>query len=239
MSDIFREVEEDLRHEKYKRLWDKYGPYVLAVAFLIVAGTAGYRGWEAWEASRSETTGDQYINALQSADDGEIEDAEKALSELSVDAPGGYSDMARLRAASIKAQNDDAEGALKAFTEIAKDGGVAPVFQNAARIQAGYILVDNADFAEVEKQLSGLAANDNAWRHSARELIGLAAYKAEKYEDAQKWFQQVIDDRAAPADLSARAQVMLSLIQAEIKPSTSSSQSDGAGEDGKKNGEEK
>ena len=42
MSDIFREVDEEIRHERYKRLWDRFGPYLIAVALLIVVGTAAF-----------------------------------------------------------------------------------------------------------------------------------------------------------------------------------------------------
>ncbi len=46
MSDIFREVDEDLRREQFKRLWDRFGTYVIGLAVLIVVVTAGYRGWD-------------------------------------------------------------------------------------------------------------------------------------------------------------------------------------------------
>ena len=49
MSDIFREVDEDLRREQYKRLWDRFGGYVIGLAVLIVVAVGGYKAWEWWE----------------------------------------------------------------------------------------------------------------------------------------------------------------------------------------------
>ncbi len=58
MSDIFREVDEDIRHEKYRRLWDRFGSWVIAVAVLIVVGTGGYRGWLYWQDTQSQSAGE-------------------------------------------------------------------------------------------------------------------------------------------------------------------------------------
>jgi hypothetical protein len=43
MSDIFQEVEEDVRRERYEKLWKKYGNYIIALAVLIVAGVAAWQ----------------------------------------------------------------------------------------------------------------------------------------------------------------------------------------------------
>ncbi len=240
MSDIFREVEEDLRHEHYKRLWDKYGSYMLGVAVLIVVATGGYRGWEAWQASQAENAGDRYVAALQSANEGELQSAEQALMALGADAPAGYAVLAKLRAASVKAQSGDAEAALKAFAEIAGDSSVKQSFRNAARIHAGYLLVDNGDLAQIKKQVSDLTETGQAWRHSARELMGLANYKSGDLDEARKWFQQAVDDRQAPANLANRSRLMLALIQGESKTTLPDASSSGgaATEGAKTNGGE-
>ena len=106
MSDIFREVDEEIRHERYKRLWDRFGPYLIAVALLIVVGTAAYRGWVYWRETEAQASGDVFVQAVRLAEEGKFADAEARLGELS-DAPGGYPSLARLRAASLQAQAGD------------------------------------------------------------------------------------------------------------------------------------
>ena len=49
MSDIFHEVEEEVRREHYEKLWKKYGNYVIAVASVLVLGVA--YGWKLGAAS--------------------------------------------------------------------------------------------------------------------------------------------------------------------------------------------
>src|SRR5262249_62201699 len=43
VSDIFQEVDEEVRREQLKKLWDRYGNYAVAAAFLLVAAVSGLR----------------------------------------------------------------------------------------------------------------------------------------------------------------------------------------------------
>ena len=44
MTDLFREVEEDLRREQFSKLWEKYGAWVIGLAVGIVVLTAAFVG---------------------------------------------------------------------------------------------------------------------------------------------------------------------------------------------------
>ena len=53
MSDIFNEVDEEVRREQLKKLWERYGNLIIAAAFLVVAGVAAWRGYEYWQARKA------------------------------------------------------------------------------------------------------------------------------------------------------------------------------------------
>src|SRR6476620_8362432 len=89
MSDIFREVDEDIRREQYKKLWDRFGIYVIGLAVLIVVLTAGYRGWVYWQDRQAQAAGDRFLAALQLATDGKHTEAEAALATIAADGTGG------------------------------------------------------------------------------------------------------------------------------------------------------
>ena len=46
MSELFDEVDEEVRREQLKKLWDKYSIYIIALALLIIAGVGGWRGYQ-------------------------------------------------------------------------------------------------------------------------------------------------------------------------------------------------
>ena len=50
MSDIFQEVDEEVRRERLMQLWKRYGNFVIAAAVIVVLGVGGWRGYQWWDA---------------------------------------------------------------------------------------------------------------------------------------------------------------------------------------------
>lgn len=214
MSDIFREVDEDLRHEQYKRLWNRFGPYVIGLAVLIVAVTAGWRLWEYWELRSAEASGDRFIAALKIANEGDSQEAISALEAIAADGTGLYPMLAEFRIAAERAASGDTEGAVEAFDALAADGSTPDTIRPIARLRAALILSDSASLADLEDRIGDLAGTGEPWRHAAREILGLAAWRAGDLETARKYYDQIAADQEKPADLQTRAAFMLELIKA-------------------------
>jgi hypothetical protein len=215
MSDIFREVDEDIRRDQLKKLWDRTAPYVIGAAVLIVVATAGYRGWEYWQERQAQSSGDRFVAAVQLSDDGRAAESIAALEGLVADGTGGYPILARFRIATEKAKAGDIEGAVVEFDTIA--AGNAPAEMRAmARLRAAILLVDTASLAELESRVGDLAATGTPWRHTAREVLGLAAWRSGDYEAARTHFDSLVADQEAPQDLRQRVQLMLALVDARI-----------------------
>ncbi|HWJ71643.1 MAG TPA: tetratricopeptide repeat protein [Kaistia sp.] len=216
MTDIFHEVEEDLRREQAKRLWRRFGPYVLVVAVLIVVGTAGWRGWLYWREQQAAATGDRFVAALQLAEDGKKDEALKALQDLSQTGTGGYPVLAQFRAAAELAGTGKTDDAVNAFDAIASNGSTPPLLKAMARLRAAMLLVDTVDLAGMKTRLDDLAATGGPWRNSARELLGLTAWRVGDLEAARGYFTEISDDPTAPQSTKARANLMLELIRSKV-----------------------
>ncbi|MDQ0454437.1 tetratricopeptide repeat protein [Rhizobium paknamense] len=217
---FIREVNEELRSEQMSRAWRRFGPVIIAVAVLIVLGTAGYRLYDYWTDDRASQSGDRFLAATKLARDGKTDEALSALGALEKEGYGAYPVLARLRAASLIAEKGDAKGAIDAFTAIGKDMSVPQVIRDVAHIRAGWLLVDNGTYEQVAAQVESLSAPAYALRQSAREALGLAAYKAGQMERAREWFQQITEDADAPRNVANRAQIMLDNINATTKPNS-------------------
>lgn len=220
MSDIFQEVDEDIRREQMRRLWDRFGPYVLAAAVLIVVATAGYKGWEYWQERQAQAMGDRFIAALQAANDGKHDEALKAFQEISKDGSGGYPALARFRVASEEALNGNHSGAVADFTALSNDSSVNPDIQAMAKLRAALLTVDTASFADMQSRIGDLATVGSPWRQSAREILGLAAWRTGDYAASRKYFDEIANDVDTSRELHDRAQIMLALIAAKLGPET-------------------
>jgi len=212
-SDILlREVNDDLRRERYAKLWDKYGVIVLAGAFLIVAGVAGGKFWEHWSAKQAAQSGEKYVAALDLSRDNKLDDAAKIFDEFTKSGPAGYSILARFRMAVQIAKTGDTAGAVQAYDKLAEDRSVAKAMQGYARVRSAVLLLDSASSAEIEARLKDLVKDGNPWRGTARELIGLSAYKAGELEKARDQFSAILSGAGTTPGLRQRAEMMLGLL---------------------------
>ena len=170
MSDdtFIREVNEEIRQDQAKALWDRFGPAILGLALLVILGTAAWVGYDYWVESKANTAGDNFAQALQLAKDGKSDEALTALKALETDGYGAYPVLARLRSASVLADKGDAKGAVTAFDAVAADSSIPMSFRDVARLRAAFLLVDSGSYADVAQRAEQLSADTNPFRTSAR-----------------------------------------------------------------------
>ncbi|AHK45110.1 MULTISPECIES: tetratricopeptide repeat protein [Ensifer] len=214
---FIREVNEELRSDQMKNIWARFGSVIVAIAVLIVLGTIGKVGYDYWRDNASSKSGDEFLQALNLAKENKADEALAALNNLQKDGYGAYPVLARLRAATLQAEKGETDAAIKAFSEIGKDTGLPEALRDAARLRAAYLLVDTGTYDQVSAEVEQLAVPQNNMRHSAREALGLAAYKAGDTAKAKSWFQQIVDDPQSPRNVAGRAQMLLDVIAASGK----------------------
>jgi hypothetical protein len=215
MSDegFFREVNEELRKDQAKAVWDRYGPAAIALALLVIIATAGWVGYDYWTTAKANNSGDAFSQALRLANEGRSDEALGALQALETEGYGSYPTLARMRAATVLADRGDQTGAVAGFDAVAADGSVPQIIRDMAKLRAGLILVDTGSYADVAQRVEALTGDTNALRHTAREALGLSAWKEGRAADALKLFEQISSDQAAPRNARERATVMLELVR--------------------------
>lgn len=214
---FIREVNEQIRSEQFNNFWGRYGIVVVGAALLVVLGAAGAGIYEYWNTSRASTSGDQFATALKLAQEGKNDEALKAFSDLETAGHGSYPVLAKFRSATLLAQKGDAAAAVAAFTAIGNDNSAPQVFRDTARVRAAWLLVDTGTYEQVSAQAEVLTGEGQAMRNSAREALGLSAYKAGDFAKAKQWFEQITADVQAPRNVTSRAQIMLDNIAASGK----------------------
>ncbi len=212
MSDIFREVDEELKQERYALLWKKYGRYVIAFAVFLVLGVAGREGWQHYREGVRATESDRFLAATRGIADGGGSDALAAFEGLAAESGTGYGLLAQFRAASLRLAEGDSAGALAAYEAIASNSDAAPIYQELAVLLIGLNTLDSGDPAALTGRLQPLAAPGRPWRHSARELLAALALRQGDAAGATTLYRQVADDGEAPQGVRARAAEMLRII---------------------------
>lgn len=216
MADIFHEVDEEVRREQLKKLWDRYSIYLIALAVLIVAGMAAWRGNEYWVAKKAAAAGAAFEAAIVLNEEGKRAEAEAAFAKVAAEAPAGYRVLARMRAAGALAQSKPAD-AVKVYDEISADASLGTVWQDLAAVRAGLLLVDTAPLADMRRRLDPVAEPTRSFRHTARELLALSAWRNHDVSTARKYIDMIAGDAESPIGVRARADVLSALITADGK----------------------
>jgi hypothetical protein len=216
VADIFHEVDEEVRREQLKKLWDRYSIYLIALAVLVVAGIGAWRGYEYWVAKRAAAAGAAFETAMALSGDGKYVEAEVAFAKVAADSPEGYRALARMRAAGALAQIKPAD-AIKSYDELATDASLGAIWQDLAAIRAGLLLVDTASLSDMRRRLDQLAEPTRSFRHSARELLALSAWRNHDLSAAKRYLDMIASDAESPIGTRTRADVLSGLIAAEGK----------------------
>jgi hypothetical protein len=216
VADIFHEVDEEVRREQLKKLWDRYSIYIVALAILIVAGIGAWRGNEYWVAQKAAAAGAAFEQAVILSEQGKHAEAEAAFAKVAAEAPQGYRVLARFRAAAELAQVKP-DDAVKAYDDLAADGTLGAIWQDLAALRAGMLLVDRAGLADMSRRLVPLTEPSRSFRHTARELLALSAWRNHDLAAARRYIDMVATDAETPPGTRARVDVLSALIAADGK----------------------
>jgi hypothetical protein len=216
VSDVFHEIDEDLRREQFKKLWDRYSIVLVAGAILIVAAVGGWRGYMYLEAKKAAEAGSAFEAAISLSEQGKSAEAEVAFAKIAADGSKGYRGLARLRAAA-EASTRDPQAAGKLYDAIAADPTVSGSEQDLARIRAGGLLMETEPYAAMRQRLEPATGEGRTYRHTARELLALSAWRANDATAARQWLDMIGNDPRTPASMRSRAEALQALLPPAAK----------------------
>jgi hypothetical protein len=211
VSEIFDEVDEDVRRDQLKKLWDQYSIYIIAGALLIIAAVGGWRGYQYLEAQKAAEAGAAFDKAAELSEANKHAEAETAFADLAAKAPSGYRMLARLRAAA-EAASRDPQAAAKLYDDIAADRSIGAAEQDLARIRAAGLLLETSSYANMLQRLEPSTGPEATFRHTARELLALSAWRTGDAAAARKWLDLIANDAETPPSLRSRAEALQALL---------------------------
>jgi hypothetical protein len=211
VTDIFHEVEEEVRKERYATLWKKYGNYVIGAAAVLVLGVAAYQYWLYYDLQQRQAVSARFAAAEQLASQGSVK-SEEEFAALTRDAPAGYAKLAKFQLANVMLAQGKNDQAIAILRELTTDAD--PVVSGTAKVRLAWTLADSAPRGEIETLIAPLAGPDSPWRFSAAELRAYLDLQAGKRTEAMAQYQKLADDTAAPDNLRQRAGAIAQYLKA-------------------------
>jgi hypothetical protein len=216
VSDIFREVDDEVRREQLKKLWERYGGLLIAACVVVVVAVGGWRAYQWWEGKKAAEAGAAFQAAITLSADGKSKEAEEAFAKLATDGTASYRALAKFREAAEVARRDP-KAAVALYDQLAANSGLGQVLQDLAAVRAATLLVDTAPYSEIVQRLESVAGANRTFRHTARTLLAMSAWRAKDLTAMHRWTDMVLADPESPAGTRGQVQMLLALTDTEKK----------------------
>ena len=207
MSDIFQEIDEDLRQDKVARLWKVYGKYLVALAVFIILVIASFRFIEHKNEKNREQTSELYELASEAGRSGDKKAAIELFSDEMFDENMGYSIISKLKKAALAKSNNDLEGTEIVLKEIIINEDIPLYLRDLARLKLFASDSDNNS-----SQLEVLLEEEGPWKFLALELKGGIQLEGGNLKEARSIFKELTDDANTPNNLRRRASEILKAL---------------------------
>lgn len=215
MSDIFQEIDEELRAERVKKLLQKYGGVLVAAAVLLIVAVGGWQAWKAHQAHEAARVGQIFLEALDSAGGPAgpaRQEAEAKLQQVIQEGDAGYRTASRLRLAALKADSGDRAAAAALYSQVAGDSQADPLLRDGATLVSVQRDLDSGEPAALAERLKPLLAPANPWHALAAEEMGLLDIRAGKLDEARAALKALAQDITAPEGVRGRASALLAQL---------------------------
>ncbi|MDV7341372.1 tetratricopeptide repeat protein [Terasakiella sp. A23] len=206
VSNLFKEIDDELRQDKATLLWKQYGSTVIGAIIAVIIAVGAYEGWKSYDLSQRSALGDQYAKALDLANEQNFAAATEAFQALAGQSDKGYNTLARLQEAGLLARQGKFEEAANAYFLIAQNGELNSSYRDMALILGGLNGLDVMEPNDIISRLAPMIGGVNAWRHSASEITAYAHAKAGDNAKAAEIMNSLSEDASAPAGVRQRAQ---------------------------------
>ncbi|WP_296598909.1 tetratricopeptide repeat protein [Phenylobacterium sp.] len=211
MTDLFEEVEEQLRSDRYKQFARKVLPWMLGVAAAALVAFLAYWGYDSYQTKQIAGASEKYAAAMDAMVAGDKDKAVQLWGEVAKSNAKGYKSLSLMHlGAAAMASNKTAE-AVKLFDEAA-EASPDPIIGDVARLKSAFALLDTAPLKDLEGRLKPLMEEGRPFRVQAREALAFAKLNAGDLAGARGDFVLITQSLDAQQGAQARAQAAIGLI---------------------------
>ena len=200
------EIEEELRKKQLKALWDRFGLYLISLILIIIISFGGYEFSKYLGYKNSESSSDQYEKGLAVLDNENNSDAIDIFESL-VNESNGYAGLSLFNLSNIAVKEGNKALALEYLDKASKDKNLSKKINDFAILKSGYIMLDNAEITNIEDKLSSLLNSTGSLSFYAKEIIALAYYRDNRYQESSKKFSDIANDASSPSNIASRSKI--------------------------------
>ena len=210
-TDAFiQEIDEDVKNDNLKVLWDKYGIFVVLLVVLAVSATVSFEKIRSWKAEQNQQTTENYMSAAQLREN--PEETIAALQQINQSNQGIFSDFAKLQIANVLFNQNKNEEAMAALQSLIDDKQTNDEVKNIALIKLATYKVDQLPRAEFEALVKPIIDANNSWTPLAQDLLAMSAIQEGDVDTARSIYENILKIKDLPEGFKTKVQDMLTSL---------------------------
>lgn len=216
MTDVFEEVEEDIRSERLKRLARNWLPIAGGILLVALVAALAWWGWQSFQTSRAHAGSIAYQRGMEALQNGNTAGAETAFAEAEKAGNGAYKALALNQRAGLAVTANRIPAAIELFDQAASASG-DPVLHDTAVYKSALLMMDNgATLEDLEAKLEPLTKEGRPLVSFAQEALGMARLQFNKPAEAREVFVLLTLGQDVPDSVRQRAQAAIGMIDSGV-----------------------
>tara|TARA_B100000965_G_scaffold299344_1_gene257701 strand:- start:305 stop:937 length:633 start_codon:yes stop_codon:yes gene_type:complete len=210
MSDILRQVDEDLRKDKLLRIWRSYRIFIVGFILIIIVSLAGYQYYLSNEQSKNEAVVEKYVNALN---ENNTSKSINQLIELDESSNAFIKGLAKLKRAELHFINNEEEIALELFEATANDRSLNRIIRDLAQYKLLMVQLDTIDKETYLKIIDQQNINENKFYHHLQELKAIKLLLEGDRNGSLRIFELILSSDESPIDIKTRSEKFIKILK--------------------------
>ena len=209
---LLREVVDDVKEEQFRKMWDKYGLFVIIGIALVLTVTISFESIKNWQMKKYQEISDADSVGLSLQNQGRLDESLEVYKHLADKVSGIYADLARLQIAAIYTEQDKSADAQNVLQLVSTDGNLPQMRDIAALKLAADKLNNNAPAEEIENILNPLIERENPI-DMAYELLAMLYIREHQINKALIEYEMIRYSSTATEAMKLRALDMMNILE--------------------------
>ena len=211
MANIFNEVDEDIRKERYKKLWSSYGKYLIGLIISIILIFSINQYLVLKNIADNKRLLDVYFTAAEDIEKKQFELANENLSKIYNDKNTTLAAFSAFKLSESYLENNNRIDALAVLENIFSNNSLETIYRELALYKYIMINFDLLDISEIESKISTINIKERQLNPYFRELLGIKYITINNKARASSIFNELSSSENTPFDLKIRLEKLIQI----------------------------
>ena len=212
MANIFNEVEEDIRKERYQNLWKKFGKYLVGLLLSVVLIFSINQFLQSKSISDNKKLLELYFSAAESIEKNQFNIANQSLKKLYNDKNPTLAAFSGFKLSETYLKNGNKTEAITVLSNIFNNNLLERIYRDLALYKYIMINFDEMTVGEIEAKISLIDKSSRQLSPYFNELIGIKYITAGDKIKALSIFNELNSLDTTPFDLKVRLEKLIQIV---------------------------